>query len=83
MIFGSKVARLAPDKKKTKRKRDSVRWCGMLIIKKIKFGISYDYIWFAERPSLKKALGRVIYMQCLSSGPEIGFLCKPFFYEDR
>ena len=51
----------------------------MLVIKKNKFGISYDYIWFAERPSLKNAFGRVVYMQCLDSGPAIGFLRRPFF----
>jgi hypothetical protein len=51
----------------------------MLIIKKQRFGISYDYVWFAQRPSTKNIIRRVVYMQCLESGPAPGYLRRTFY----
>ena len=60
------------------RKRAN-KWCNMLTLKKQRFGISYDYIWFAQQPSTKNALRRVVYMQCPNSGSAPGYLRQLFY----
>ena len=50
----------------------------MLEIRKKRHGLSYSYIWFAEAPSLARALAPVVYMQCRHQGPAAGYSSDVF-----
>lgn len=50
----------------------------MLILKKQRSGISYNYVWFADRPNPKDALKPVVYMQCRTAEATTGFTRQPF-----
>lgn len=51
----------------------------MLTFEKKRFGISYDYVWFAKRPGVRNIARCVVYMQCLESGSAPGYLSQAFY----
>ena len=50
----------------------------MLDISENRHGLTYNHIWFAERPSLARAFAPVIYMQCRHKGPALGYRSRVF-----
>lgn len=50
----------------------------MLKFRKARFGIPYDYVWFAESPRPRDAIGPCVYMQCRRVAPMAGYIQRPF-----
>jgi lipid II:glycine glycyltransferase (peptidoglycan interpeptide bridge formation enzyme) len=51
----------------------------MLIQKRKRFGIPYDYVWFAPSLSAASMVKPVVYMQCLKPGSASGHLRQTFY----